>query len=363
MGMKIGVYSPYLDDLGGGERYIANLALCLAKEHTVSIFWDKREDIKNLEERFSLDLSEIKIENNIFSSNFSFLQRLLKTRDYDAIVFLSDGSIPIVLSKKLFIHIQQPFQELGHSFLRSIKIKRVNSFFCNSYFTKYFVDREFGIESKVIYPCVEIFNKRVPKENIICTVGRFRPGKRSLQDLNDFKKFSVMIEAFCSMVKKGFSGWRFVVVAGVRKEDEDLFSALQAKARDYPIQFLVNKSNKELWDVYNRAKIYWHAAGFGEDLIKHPERAEHFGISTVEAMGAGAVPVVFGAGGQKEIVADGINGFLWDNLEELERKTYTLAKDTTLWKRLSESARERAGFFSKEKFCQEVKSLIETGKD
>ena len=43
----------------------------------------------------------------------------------------------------------------------------------------------------------------------------------------------------------------------------------------------------------------------GEDAERHPERFEHFGISVVEAMAAGAVPLVFGAAGPGEIVQDG----------------------------------------------------------
>ena len=59
---------------------------------------------------------------------------------------------------------------------------------------------------------------------------------------------------------------------------------------------------KDILNEYKLAKIYWHASGFGEDLETHPEKAEHFGITTVEAMINGLVPIVIDAGGQKEIV-------------------------------------------------------------
>ena len=61
-------------------------------------------------------------------------------------------------------------------------------------------------------------------------------------------------------------------------------------------------------DLYGRASIFWHAAGLGEDPERHPDRYEHFGITTVEAMSAGAVPVVIDAAGQVEIVEHGANG-------------------------------------------------------
>ena len=38
--MKIGVYDPYLDDVGGGEKYMLTTAECLSNDHDVTIFWD-----------------------------------------------------------------------------------------------------------------------------------------------------------------------------------------------------------------------------------------------------------------------------------------------------------------------------------
>ena len=43
--------------------------------------------------------------------------------------------------------------------------------------------------------------------------------------------------------------------------------------------------------------LFWHAAGLGEDPTTNPDRFEHFGISVVEAMSAGAVPMVYEHGG------------------------------------------------------------------
>ncbi len=58
--------------------------------------------------------------------------------------------------------------------------------------------------------------------------------------------------------------------------------------------FHVDAPGAELADLYARASIFWHAAGLGEDAEDDPNRMEHFGISIVEAMSAGAVPVVLG---------------------------------------------------------------------
>jgi hypothetical protein len=58
----------------------------------------------------------------------------------------------------------------------------------------------------------------------------------------------------------------------------------------------------------------WHATGYGFDAEQYPAKQEHFGMTTVEAMSAGAVPVVLNTGGQREIVTHGDDGFLWGEL-------------------------------------------------
>ncbi len=362
--MRIGIFDPYLDDLGGGEKYMMTIAECLSKKHEVSVFWDNKKDIDKLLQRFSLDLSKVSIVKNIFSSDFDFLKKVFESRKYDAIIVLSDGSIPFLLSKKLFIHFQQPFPNIKMSSKANIKKTRVNSFFCNSGFTKSFVDKEFKISSKVIYPPVGIKAKVNKKENIILHVGRFRvkdvttriKGKETA--IGDYKKQSVMVDAFKEMIGKGLKGWKLVLAVSINDDDSKIFEEFKKTAEGFPIEFLVNKPNDKLWEVYSKAKIYWHASGFGEDLEKNPEYAEHFGISTVEAMGAGVVPVVINAGGQREIITENKNGFLWDSLEELRNKTSELINDQDLLSKLSKQAKEDANKFSKEKFCLEINNLV-----
>ena len=52
-----------------------------------------------------------------------------------------------------------------------------------------------------------------------------------------------------------------------------------------------------------------------------PEKQEHFGITTVEAMSTGAIPVVINTAGQSEIIENNKNGYLWSNPEELIKYT------------------------------------------
>lgn len=353
--MRIGIYDPYLDDMGGGEKYMLSIASCLSKNNEVSIFWDKKSDLDAVLSRFKIDLSKIKVVGNIFSKHVFLSKRLLESKKYDVIIVLSDGGIPVLLSKKLFIHIQQPLPFVHTNVRTKIKLSRVSQVFVNSQFTKNFVDRELGVDSLIIYPPVDLKPRDLKKENIILHVGRFRVANVGV---SDYKKQSVMLGVFKKMINNGLKNWKFVIASGVRNEDLGEFEKMKKTTDGYPIEFMMNKSNDELWEIYSKAKIYWHASGFGEDLKKHPEFSEHFGISTVEAMGAGAVPVVINAGGQKEIIDAGFNGYLWDTLEELENYTLELIAEPKKLVKMSKEVRKRADYFAGDRFCSEIQKMV-----
>ena len=354
--MRIGIFDPYLDDGGGGEKYMMTVAEVLAKNNDVCVFWDNSEDFELVKKRFNLELESVSLRKNIFSRKTSLFKRLKESKKYDAIIVLSDGSLPL-LRCKLFVHIQRPLEHVALSSFTKIKKKRVSAFFCNSKFTKKYIDKTFQINSLTIYPPVQIQKVNEKKENIVLHVGRFRVVDKTV-GVRDFKKQFFMLKAFKEMVDEGLEKWKMIFAVSVLPKDEKDFEEMRDLAKNYPVEFVVNKTNKEIWEWYGKAKIYWHASGFGEDLEKNPEFAEHFGISTVEAMGAGVVPVVIQAGGQTEIVENGKNGFTWETLKELKEKTLRLVESEKLLEKLSDEAKKSSQKFSKEEFEKHINSMV-----
>lgn len=350
--MNIGIFDPYLDTMGGGEKYMLTIAEFLSQKNDVSIFWNPNDESKikkNAEDKFDIDLSKVSFVSNIFN-NTSFISRIIETTKYNLIIFLSDGSVPFV-ETRLFIHFQFPVEWIeGKNFLTQLKIKRAEKIFCNSKFTKSFIDKKLGVDSIVIYPPSDTRCETIKKENIILHVGRFG---QNIEGVN-YKKQDFMINGFKTMVDRGLKRWKFVLAISVREEDEKNFRILKEMANGYPIVFLKNVSNSNLRKIYSKAKIYWHASGFGEDLVRHPERAEHFGIATVEAMAAGCVPVVINAGGQTEIVEEGVSGYLWSSTDELFEKTEKVIKNSSLRASLAKKAQARSKLFSKEEFHKKL---------
>lgn len=363
--MRIGIYDPYLDSLSGGEKYMLTAAACLSSSNDVTVFWDDVSIIKNAEKKLHIDLSNIRIKKNIFSSNIPFYKRVFETQKYDCLIILSDGSLPITLAAKTIVHFQFPVEWVkGNNVITKFKLSKIDKIICNSYFTKHFIDKKFNINSEILYPpCINsedlrktIENKiNFEKKNIILTVGRYS----RLSENGSIKKFEEMINTFKKMVNNGLQNWQFILAVSFLNENERFVDGLINKIDNYPIKIFKNCTYQELIQLYNKSKIYWHFTGYEEDLQKHPERAEHFGITTVEAIAHKVVPVVINAGGQPEIVEDNINGYLWENEEELIKKTKRLMIDDKLRKQMADIGLTKVKQFTVEKFCEELKQIVQ----
>ncbi len=357
--MRIGIFDPYLDTLGGGEKYMLTAASYLSQKHQVSVFWDQAEILGKGADRFSLNLSKVKVVGNIFSPKVPLYKKYLASKKYDAIFFLSDGSLPIIGSN-LYVHFQFPIEWVSSSsLLGKLKENRIKKIVCNSYFTKAFIDKKFNADSDILYPPT-YFKKDYPKidlkkkKNQILNVGRLS----AFPDGGLFKKQDLLIECFKKIIDSGIKGWELVLVVSFLERDKKLLEDLQKQAKGYPTKILENVAFEDLNKIYAESKIYWHASGFGEDLKVHPERAEHFGITTVEAMINGLVPVVINAGGQKEIVRDSQDGFLFDNEMELIEKTEKLIKDESLLLQIAKKARLKAEEFSTDRFGERLDEIF-----
>ena len=341
--MRAAIYNPYLDTLGGGERYTMGMARVLvAKGYRVDIEWKESSIKEQLEKRFGIDLSGVNIAKSINRGD-----------GYDVCFWVSDGSVPILRARKNFLHFQVPFKDVnGKTLLNKMKFFRINKVICNSYFTKRFIDKEYGVESIVIYPPIDIEKFRPKrKENLIVSISRF-------SQLAQVKRQDVLIKAFKKLYRTGFENWRFVLAGGTEVGVDDYTKKLRKLAKGYPVRILESPSFGQIKDLYGKAKVFWSAGGFGADEKREPKRVEHFGITVVEAMAAGAVPMVFSAGGHKEIVTEGLNGYLWKSQAELLRKIKELIKEKGQLKQISAMAKEASRVYEYERFEKEVLNIL-----
>ena len=171
----------------------------------------------------------------------------------------------------------------------------------------------------IVYPPIMTsqFKPAKEKTNTIIHVSRMTPPRPEAD-----KGHKQMIQAFKEMCDKGLKEWQFHLVGQV--QDPSYVSDLKKQATGYPIVFNEGIPFVRLQKLYSEAKIYWHLTGI--TMPNQPGAQEHFGITTVEAMSSGCVPVTLATGGQPEVVKNGVNGFLVKDIRELKKRTLELIR-------------------------------------
>jgi glycosyltransferase involved in cell wall biosynthesis len=225
----------------------------------------------------------------------------------------------------------------------------------NSTYTLEWTERMWHRPAGILYPPV---TQMAPgdKEPIVLSVGRF-----FLPGTGHNKKQLEMVGAFRTLrdtAGAAADGWTYHLVGGCAPEHAAYLDAIRAEAEGLPVVLHPDASGAELADLYARASIFWHAAGLGEDPDRHPDRYEHFGITTVEAMSAGVVPVVIDGAGQAEIVDDGRSGHRFADVDGLVERTRRLLGDPDGRARMAAAARERAADFAWEPFVERVAAEV-----
>lgn len=311
------LYSPYLDSLGGGERYMLTVASLLSKNnYQVDFIWKgKPEYIKKAQENFNLNLSKINFLRLDFAS-LNLFRRLIMMRKYDLSFFLSDGSIPFLFAKKNLLHVQVPFNlNQQNTYLIKLKLALIDKLVCNSNFTKKWTEKTYHTsKTAVLYPPVDthLFKHSLKNFNQILSVSRFSTS------LNN-KRQDILIDAF----KKLFANNNTykLVLAGSSSDNNPIINNLKSKAKGLPVTFILNPNIEKLKDLYSESKFFWHAAGFGIDQDLNPQSTEHFGIVLVEALSSGCIVFAVDKGGAREIIQDGKNGYLYTTVDALVSKT------------------------------------------
>lgn len=170
------------------------------------------------------------------------------------------------------------------------------------------------------------------------------------------KKIDMLIEAF---KKLGSVDYKLVIAGSCTgNSDKIYYENLKKLSEGFPVEFKINLQRKDLEKIFLESKLFWHAKGFCVDENSNPYLLEHFGITTVEAMSAGCIPIVINKGGQKEIVDEGVNGYKWNSIDELIRKSKIVLEDETIQTSLFASAKKKALNYSAEVFSEQVKKIL-----
>ena len=184
---------------------------------------------------------------------------------------------------------------------------------------------------KVIYPPVDttLFIRAQPSSKI-SNAGYFLTVSR----LVSYKKVALLIRA-CNELKV------LLVIVGSGREER----ALRNIAGD-TITFVTNHlTDKELVSYYDNCRAFLYAAD------------EDFGIAAVEAQARGKPVIAYRESGVSESVIDGRTGILFDSQSvESIKKAIDVFEHSAI---KPDDCKNQAAFFSKERFLQEVKNVVQ----
>jgi glycosyltransferase involved in cell wall biosynthesis len=317
-GPTVVIYTPFDLVFGGGEKYILSVAHAYSISGYRTIFATKAKYSKvrflTLGLDFGLDLVLIELAT-------------LDEVSHPVDIFITMGNevFPPVepIGKMNIHHCQFPFPPESQTDEQVSRLNKIDYVVVNSEYTRGHYLRAAqsvgfnDLQVVVISPPISdlVVPKKEKNQHQILSVGRFFVHGHS-------KNQHMLITAFRELLI--YHPDATLVLAGglapgsVHREYLDMCRSL---AVDLPVTFQIDAERDEISALMESSSIYWHGAGFDVDPELYPERCEHFGISLVEAMGSKLIPVVVGNGGPDEIVQFGVNGFKYQTVESLVRRT------------------------------------------
>lgn len=219
----------------------------------------------------------------------------------------------------------------------------------NSYFSKRAIEKLYGSAVKpiVIYPPVDVEKFRTnvlhsnERENLILVISRFSPDKQ-LENVVDICRILVNdLKLNANMVLVGN------IAAGDDRYLEMLRRLTQKHGLNDNLVIEVDASFDRLLELMRKSKVYLH-----------PFAGEPFGISTVEAMSAGLIPVVPDEGGYTEFVPEYYQFHTHQQAADIIGKILIASDNNMQTERaqLSESVSK----FSNERYQAELRKVIES---
>jgi glycosyltransferase involved in cell wall biosynthesis len=314
MPSKIGVFCPTLNVYGGGEYVAVAMANALAQQnHQVTMFCARPVDSAAVKNFFGENLNP-KIQTVTQPTNFKpwgimgFYQNvahsyIAKSKCSLFVDAFSNCVFP--WSQVSYIHypfLNREFYTKKFPYLKSPHLLQVGALphvmveknlanyqgkliLANSQYTAKEIRKYQNKPVQVLYPPFSAWISQIgktaaknPQENLVVTTSRLEPNK--------------LLERIPQIAAQTDRDINFAVIG--RLNSKETLSHLQHLTNKMGlgsrVKFYPDASAEQKIDLLKRAKVYLHT------MV-----GEHFGISIVEAMALGCIPIVHNSGGMVEI--------------------------------------------------------------
>lgn len=361
--LKIIMVAPtYFSDesiVGGGERYVAELARKLAEKATVKVLSFGKEA-----RQWELDGVAYEVLKATYWKHFNLSNplvfrfgHLLKGFDvvhvHQCCTWVSDIAALQASQKKQALLVTD--HGGGGAWVLNRKIPvypRYDAAVAQSMVAAKHLSSDFseqqivnipgGVDTKQYRPLQDM-----QRENTVLFVGRLKP----------HKGVDVLLKAFKEWESEGF---RLRLIG--RKGDEDYMRLLHELAVGLPVEFIHDASDAAVREAYRSASVVVLPSVGTDCYGRYSSIAELMGFTLLEAQASGTPVVCSTAGGMKEFVVDGKTGRIVAE-GDLEALAAALGEVLSWWRiranTLESTCREHADSFSWDTVVEKHLSLYE----
>jgi alpha-1,2-mannosyltransferase len=378
--MKIVVCHLSLNFLGGEEKLCLSFIDALKRnKHNVTLFTLEKTDWKAVQKMFGnftqpdveVHMSSFLVYNKFsklaipllsYLAYFKGLVALVSRGKYDVVIntygdmftsiadlsyvhfpitaTLDYGQIPAFASPTLWKAYSQAFK-IWDFFASQI---RPSVLLTNSKFTWQVVKKLLKRNAIILHPPVAVkdyLNGNTQRKNYVITVSKFTP-KRHLHKI--------------PLIARKAKNARFIIAGVADEYSIETLQKLRGMIRFYGVEgrvsLMPNVPRSTLISLLRNAKAYLHTMPF-----------EHFGMSIIEAMAAGCVPIVHRSGGPwLDILNEqqGVYGFSYESIEEAAQTIDFIMDKEDVWRKISENAQKRATYYDETVFEKKLTAIIES---
>lgn len=352
--MKIGVIHPSFDVIGGAEQTTLSLLDTLKNTtHKVTLY----TTTKNV--RIPSEIKIRHVNRNSFPIGWSLLRildikKLFNKAKSEDVLFISSGSLALGNTKKnvmIFCHStfesefkiinkkKNGWSKLYHNYVRKQIKKQIKLFkkpsimlITNSNYTKQKIKELFNKDSEIIFPPVIIDKNEINKEKSgVITIARYSPEKNLDFNIHVMKKLNAQYKIFGN--------------AKFSSQISYYHHLLNISRDKKKIELFCNSERSLIESSINSSKVYFQSS------------EETFGISVVESIAAGCIPIVPDNSANKETVPISDLRYKTDDLEDASDHVKR-ALNGDFDKYLIE-LKEHIKKFSEEEFSKKIIQYIE----
>ncbi|KAG1661594.1 hypothetical protein FOA52_000769 [Chlamydomonas sp. UWO 241] len=377
-GKQSAVFTPYHITPGGGEKYLLSAVRAMqSMGHFVTVYvrpgnlCTSITDLMQTAEFLRVPLDPTNIELTLWND-----QNLAAQPAVDVFFVLGNEKYPQVRGigmVNIFMcqfpfDLDRPMPPHFAAHLGGFQFVVLNSFFSFGWYNRllepWIVQQSHhgGLvpEVQVLYPPVSLMPLTTsvsPRKHIVL-LGRFFQGRQS-------KGHPAAVRMFADLRGVLPDGTTLFLIGQLVHDHEAYFQELHDLVSRLHLTGSVQIINAAPTEVVNgyllSALIQWHLTGLDTDSAADPASLEHFGISIVEGMSTGTIPIAC-HGGPEDIIEPGVNGYIAQSLDDVRRMTahvFGLSQEEKL--AMSQAGRERADVFAASHFQDSYVATVNRG--